>query len=168
MGPTGPLGRIERTGSRSMDASMSGEATEAADVPDTEAFRVRTPAESCQIGDVRRAFRAWLVDQGADADELGDWALIVSELVANARAASPPGTSIEVDANRLGRRTVLRVRNHAAEVFHPRVPDEVGPERLHGRGMLIADRLSDGLAFDVTEQVTVTCWKESAAPESAG
>jgi anti-sigma regulatory factor (Ser/Thr protein kinase) len=135
-------------------------------VPDTQGFRVEALAEECRIGDVRRAFRAWLEAHGTMTGEIDDWALIVSELLANARAASPPGTTIEVDANRHGRRTVLRVRNHAAEVFHPRVPDEVGPDRLRGRGMLIADRLSDGLAFDVTEQVTVTCWKESPGPEA--
>jgi anti-sigma regulatory factor (Ser/Thr protein kinase) len=133
--------------------------------PDAERFAVHAVAEDCRIGEVRRAFRAWLEAHGATAAEMADWALIVSELVANARAASPPGTSIDVDADRHGRRTVLRVRNHAAEVFHPRVPDEVGPDHLRGRGMLIADRLSDGLAFDVTEQVTVTCWKDSSAPD---
>ena len=131
---------------------------------DRDSFQVRSPADECHVGELRRAFTDWLQSQGASVEEIDDWALIVSELVTNARDASPTGTSIDVDATRHGERTVLQVRNHAAEAFHPRVPDAVDPERLSGRGMLIADRLSDGLAFEVTEQVTVTCWKINAVP----
>jgi anti-sigma regulatory factor (Ser/Thr protein kinase) len=130
----------------------------------TEGFRVHVVVEDCHVTSVRRNFTSWLSGHGASATDLVDWGLIVSELVANACTASPPGTSIDIEASRREERTVLRIRNRAAEAFLPRVPAAVAPDRLSGRGMLIADRLADGLAFDVGEQVTVTCWKINGLP----
>jgi len=127
-------------------------------------FRVRAPVEECHVTSIRRAFTAWLAGQAASASDLADWALILSELVANARVASPPGTMIAIDASRRGERTVVRVQNRAADTFLPRVPVAVDPDRLSGRGMLVANRLADGLTFDVAEQVTVTCWKRNGIP----
>ena len=130
-------------------------------------FEEQVRADPAELSSLRADFATWLQDEGAPATEIDDWRLVVSELAANACAASPDGANIDVRATNAAGRVVLRVRNLAGVAMVPRVPGAVDPTAEGRRGLFVVDRLTDGVVFEVDDGfVCATCWKHTGA--SAG
>ena len=134
---------------------------------------VRTiPAWDEHAGQLRRAFRRWLILRRphddidrwerslSELDDVDRWELAFSELVANACAASPPGSPVGVEAHCVGQRLTLRVTNRRRPRSNPGVAQRARRED-GGRGLLIVGHLLDGLVFKTDDGHTIaTAWSK--------
>lgn len=125
-------------------------------------LRFSLDAAMAEIPIARSRFSLWLADQGVGAEDSDELQVILSELLANAVAATPNGGPVELRAERTGGRLWLEVVNRADRTFRfPPMPvrpaDPLGPR---GRGLVIAEAFSDQLSGDTVDGRThVTCMK---------
>lgn len=93
----------------------------------------------------RERFAEWLDEHGVSGSDAEELSVVVSELMANAVAASADDDPIRLWARRAGARVWVEVTNRARRSFgFPPMPatppDPLGPS---GRGLLIVDAFTD-------------------------
>jgi anti-sigma regulatory factor (Ser/Thr protein kinase) len=118
------------------------------------------PAGTRHVRTLRHEVERWLVARGVPPAELEEWALIVSELVANACEHAPPDGDITVAIADGGGGVGLIVQNPVDDGVGPIAPRDPGPSARRGRGLHLVDLLTDDLTIDVAcDRVTVSCWR---------
>jgi anti-sigma regulatory factor (Ser/Thr protein kinase) len=101
------------------------------------------PAEPATVGRARRALAAFLDGRGIPDEAASDACLLTSELVTNAIShGSREGDDVRVRAEHAQTRLRIEVDDAARA---PTVPEALSqdPERTHGRGLGLLDRLAD-------------------------
>lgn len=119
----------------------------------------RLAADTAVIAEARAMLHGWLADAGVDDREVvGDLAVVLSELLANAVNASPPDRSVTVRTQLSDGAVVLSVENEVREWVPPTERWDLGdPLRPGGRGLLIVSALADDVTVqhDIEEDRTV-------------
>lgn len=119
----------------------------------------RLPADTAVISEARAMLDRWLADAGVDDLEVvGDLSVVLSELLANAVAASPPGASVIVRTQLDDGTVVLSVVNDVRKWVPPTERwDLDDPLRPGGRGLLIVSSLADDVTVqhDIEDDCTV-------------
>lgn len=133
-----------------------------------EDFSSTCPAEPAAIADVRQGFTAWLRRWVPDDDTVGDMAVVLSELLANAvNATEGSGRTVHVIACADGDDVVLAVRNPRVRWVSDRW-DLDDPLRVGGRGLLIVRSLVDELEVDHDERAGTTTVRSRKAVPAGG
>jgi len=128
----------------------------------------RIMGQASELTTLRHTFGDWLERSGVEDVELDDWALVFSELVANACAYSPHGSEVSIRATCADRRLTLRVSNRMGERSQPPIPRAVDPLAVRGRGLMIVNHLVDSLIFEADgSEITATCWRRTTACDDA-
>jgi len=109
-----------------------------------EVLRLAVEGGHAALAAVRADLEAWAWARGVEGEALADLAVVLSELVANAITASPPGRAPEVVATMDGDAVALEVRNASrpGEALGTRW-DLEDPLRAGGRGLVIVSAFCD-------------------------
>lgn len=129
-------------------------------------FREEIPTESAAVPPLRRSFRSWLEVAGATEKDAEDLTLVLSELCANALAASTADDPITITAHLDHDVVTLEVSNTGPAFERPE--QDPDPLSITGRGLRIVDAATDGLriAHD-GQRAIVSCRRrigETTAP----
>lgn len=130
-----------------------------------EAFSGSYPPLTAAISDARLEFSGWLAECLEDPDLHDDMVVVLSELVANAVAASlDPVGNVDVRALFDGDGLFMQVTNPPASSFSAvNRWDYDDPLRPGGRGLLIVESLVDDIAIappDGHHPLTISCRRQ--------
>lgn len=129
-------------------------------------FSAEFPHSTGALAEAREAFQAWLDVHAVDPDHAEDLAVVLSELGANAIAATgrDENSRIAVRAWRGTTDVVLEVENSFPDLVDEVVADDGGdPLRGSGRGLFIVEAYSDAveiIAPTETNGLIVRCHKQ--------
>lgn len=136
-------------------------------------FLARFGARVQAVPELRRGIVRWMRAVHLDDDTVEDLEVVVSEVAANAVAASPsPTDEVRVRAALDESMFVLEVSNRTdgARQLPLDMPDLDDPLRPNGRGLLIARAFLDSLDVEAEEpdRLVVTCCRQVTLPAEAG
>ena len=131
-------------------------------------FTTSYPSDPATIADARASFSEWLRRVGHEGELVDEMVVVLSELVANAMAASREAADeITVRAWIDDDGLTLEVTNPASAVFTTASCwDYSDPLRTGGRGLILVEALVDDLAIappDDRRPLSVRCRRELAA-----
>jgi anti-sigma regulatory factor (Ser/Thr protein kinase) len=139
--------------------------------PAAHPFSATYRSETAAIGSARQEFGEWLGEQAVTAPLQAEMQLVLSELLANAVAASQDPLDAMAVRSWIDHELTLEVTNPASAVFDTtNTWDYDDPLRPGGRGLLIVESLVDDIAIalpDGTQPLKVLCRRTLADPEEA-
>lgn len=140
--------------------------------PAAPPFSATYRSETAAIGQARQDFGEWLGEHAATATLQDEMQLVLSELLANAVAASQDPLDAMAVRSWIDDELTLEVTNPAGAVFDTsNTWDYDDPLRPGGRGLLIVESLVDDLAIalpDGTRPLKVLCRRALSGPDGAG
>lgn len=123
-----------------------------------EAYR----SQVSEISHARACFTSWLDSWAAGDDVVFDLTLALSELLANAIAASGEGETVLVCASRSAGCVALEVANRPGGSLGPSLTWDLADDlRGGGRGLLIIDTVVEDLHAEDRDGWTTVCCRRS-------
>jgi anti-sigma regulatory factor (Ser/Thr protein kinase) len=139
--------------------------------PAARPFSATYRSETAAIGPARQDFGEWLGEHAVTTTLQEEMQLVLSELLANAVAASQDPLDAMAVRSWIDDELTLEVTNPASAVFDTsNTWDYDDPLRPGGRGLLIVESLVDDMAIalpDGTRPLKVLCQRALSGPDGA-